>query len=95
MKSEKKCTSCNHWSEWTGSTEDKCVHCGDFIAPVEREQKIKKEKTEKESQENWMFHYASDAPWHERYIKKSGYVVYSIIMAIVSFIMYLFFWLGP
>ena len=95
MSSEKKCPNCGEWSSWSGDLDDTCDHCGAYLSPAERKNRQEKETRDRQQEENWMFHYDNDASVFEKIYKKTGNFIYMIIMAIVSFIMWLFLWLGP
>ena len=95
MSNEKKCSSCGEWSKWKNDLNDVCQHCGELLSPKELEEKIEKEELVQKQEREWVFNFESNASLGEKLFKTVGNYIYMAIMAIVSFIMYLFFWLGP
>ena len=95
MVNEKKCPHCEKWSVWNTNVNDTCQHCGKVLAPLEQQQQILKENRIVKQEKEWLFYFDQNAPFYEKFVKKVGNYIYYVIMAIVSFIMYLLFWSGP
>jgi predicted amidophosphoribosyltransferase len=95
MINTKKCKSCGEWSEWSSQLTDTCKYCGALLSEEELHRHQKKEKEIEANDKSWMFHYEPNAPLFEKAYKKTGFVIYSIMMAIASFIAWIMFWLGP
>ena len=56
---------------------------------------MNREVREAQEEKSWVFNYDPDAPIFEKIAKRTGYLVYSAIMGVVTFIMWLFALLGP
>jgi hypothetical protein len=95
MINTKKCKNCGEWSEWESKLTDKCTHCGALLSEIEWERQQEKDKQQDINDKSWMFYYEPSAPLFEKIYKKTGFVLYSIMMAFASFIAWVMFWLGP
>lgn len=95
MSNTKKCSNCGEWSHWNLSLEDKCEHCGEYLQKQEKERAEEKALLKQIQDKKFLFNIHSDDNILIKIIKKSGYVVYLIILGIASFISWLLFWLGP
>ena len=95
MSNTKKCPTCGKWTNWNLSLEDTCEHCGELLQKVEikraEEKKIDLKRQEKED----IFAINPEDNFLLVLIKRGGYYIYVVVMAIVSFILGILFWLGP
>ena len=95
MINTKKCTECGQWSEWNHYLEDKCEFCGELLQKEKYELHEKKRLEKIEKEKNFIFNINKEDNVFVMIIKKGGYLIYLLIMTIVSILSWLMFWLGP
>lgn len=95
MSNTKKCSNCGEWSHWNLSLDDKCEHCGEYLQKQEKEKAEEKAVIKQLQEKAFLFHINENDNIFQKILKKGGYAVYLIILAIVSFLSWILFWLGP
>ncbi|MHA7129575.1 hypothetical protein [Algoriphagus namhaensis] len=86
--SQKKCPNCGQWSSWDRNYDDRCDHCGEYLAQEEKRRETVKEEEKLRQEKDWMFRVdPTDNAWI-KFWKKAGNLFYVVFMAIMSFIMW-------
>lgn len=95
MENSKKCPNCGKWSKWNLKIDDACEHCGELLQKKEKEKAEKKEFIKQLEEKSFLFNIQPKDNFLVIILKKFGYVIYLLLMAIASFLSWLLFWLGP
>lgn len=95
MRNTKKCPNCGEWSNWNLLLDDACEHCGELLQKKEFNKAEEKRMTKDLQEKSFIFYINEGDNKILKILKKGGYAVYLLIMAIASFISWLLFWLGP
>lgn len=98
MNQEKLCPHCKTWSGWTGSLDDKCLHCDEYLLLKEREDIAEKEERRKKLEFNFKEKFPLSIKEGDsavvKALKSAAYGVYFVFMSIMATFLWIIFWLA-
>lgn len=88
MKTEKKCPSCNEWTNWQRQLNDRCHHCNELLDERAVKEKEEREERERVFRENDFFTIRDTDGFFMIAVRKTGWVLHAIFAAITWFFLW-------